>query len=247
MIKKLILPLLTLIALIYMSNGCNLKVTTTEWGPTKTITQTPTITPTFTPVVGVFVAQAAASLLNGYTTATSMSVVLYEDTGLGNTLTGATVTMGGYTLTESPPGTYSYLNSTTHLFASGDVINLNITSSRGSASSGVIMSKQVAMTAPANLGSIPVSSAYSIQWSYPDGVPAGMSTLAVVAGAVTYVNESLPGATTARLIPANTMASGGLGIATIVTKNTAVINGATPGSADFTCGWAGMNFFSPVP
>lgn len=234
MIRKFIPIVLIAMAAVFFTYGCNMKTDVITWGPTR----------------GVFVAQASVSQITEPFGMCVLSAALYEDNALGNSLTGATITIGGYPLAESTPGIYQYVSLTAALFAPDAPVTLSISSSKGSVSANSAMARSVTITAPAMSSSVPVTSTCTVQWSYPDGLPSEPNNLVVAVGTTittTIVNESIAAGIQYRIIPADTMPAPGLGTAAITTKRTAAINGATVGSALFTCGFTSTSMFSTTP
>jgi hypothetical protein len=259
--KRGLFALLSVVSVFFLmaSFGCNLKITTVTWGPTKTQTQfctptisatitpfvSPTITPTSTTGTGVYVSQAVALEMGSIT---MLSVILQEGASSGPALTGATVTIGSYTLTEGSPGTYSYIDYSSLLFASGDALNLSINSSQGAASASIVMPKSVTITNPSTTGqSVSAGSNFTVQWTYPNGAPSGQIYLYVASTANTYVSENLAGSTVSRLITANTFTSGESVTIELQTTNTASITGAVPGSGNFMGIYQGVSSILTTP
>jgi hypothetical protein len=259
--KRGLFALLVAVSLFFLmaSFGCNPKITTITWGPTKTPTQfcTPTISPTRTPYVsptitptsttgtGVYVSQAAVMEMGSMT---MLSVILQAGSSSGPALTGATVTIGSYTLTEGSPGSYSYVDYASLLFAAGDALNLSISSSQGSASASTVMPKTVTVTNPSSMGqSVSVGSDFTVTWTYPAGAPSGQVFLYVASTANTYVSQNLPGATVSKLISANTMTSGESVTIELQTSNMVSITGAVPGSLNFMGIYQGVSSITTTP
>ena len=124
--------------------------TASIWTHTNTPTQT--FTPTYTATqTGLFVEQAVivqAQTSHGVGSAVASFVLRYGNAS-GAYVQGATITMGGATLTESTPGHYG---TTAANVADASTINLSISSLAGNASSSLIVPYDGAITTPASSG-----------------------------------------------------------------------------------------------
>jgi len=153
---------LCFIVLMIFAAGCS-KANPTSPAPQATATQIPTATATQT---GLFVedasiiqTQSSQGVGNAYAT-----VILRYGNSTGAYVSGATVTIGSYTFTESPAGVYK---ATIANIADGQAISLSINSLAGNATSSINAPWSAEITNPSTDGTNQSAAATRrIDWRY---------------------------------------------------------------------------------
>lgn len=171
-----------------------------------------------------------------------MSMAVYLNVGYdcGTPLTGATVTIGGYTLTETAPGNgeYEYTISSPSpvlFFTPGSDVTMTAVTSIGTITSTTAAPGPVNITSPVSGSNISRSAVNTISWTQPFGAAISSQVVLVYNMTLTFVQQTVLSAVLSYVIPANTLTVGTCYIK-VEAHNDAAIPGVNPGSTMFTGG-----------
>jgi hypothetical protein len=170
----------------------------------------------------------------------TMAVYLNVGNSCGPPITGATVTIGGYTLTETAPGNgeYEYTISTPSaslFFVPGSDVTMTAVTSIGTITSTTPAPGPVDITQPVTGATLHSALSNTISWTYPYGAPATGVQPLIYNATVTLYQVMFPPAILSTAIPAGIFTLGTCYIK-VESHNDTPIAGVNPGSTDFTGG-----------